>query len=244
MTPPYDWSGRWAELLEQWREWRALATGAMSPEAWPTFTCNRCGGGFSGLNIRDADWCPCRAGHLRPDARCSESIRLRYDRRDPPFTSQCMLAAAHQGNHESAHGWKWVVAEWPLPGWVPLFEFRRVVEVGRGTLDTPIPMLVVPTPPRPRMTFISEVPYGPWAPSEELMSIQGGPGHDEEITFHITSSTGTTTGTMRFSLMINRDEPDDPWTPLEDLDEGLVCCGKDYPTHAAWFAHRRGHKEG
>jgi hypothetical protein len=39
----------------------------LSSEAWPTFTCDVCHGGFAGCNIVDGDWCPCRAGRLRRD---------------------------------------------------------------------------------------------------------------------------------------------------------------------------------
>jgi hypothetical protein len=35
----------------------------------------------------------------------------------------------------------------------------------------------------------------------------------------------------------------DPLPPLDDLDEGLQCCGRRYPTFAAYLAHRRGHEE-
>jgi hypothetical protein len=35
----------------------------------------------------------------------------------------------------------------------------------------------------------------------------------------------------------------DPLPPLDDLDEGLQCCGRRYPTFAAFLAHRRGHEE-
>jgi hypothetical protein len=35
----------------------------------------------------------------------------------------------------------------------------------------------------------------------------------------------------------------DPLPPLDDLDEGLQCCGQRYPTFATFLAHRRGHQE-
>jgi hypothetical protein len=37
---------------------------------------------------------------------------------------------------------------------------------------------------------------------------------------------------------------DDPLPPLDDLDEGLHCCNRHYPTFHAYLTHRRGHHDG
>src|SRR5262245_20312326 len=35
-----------------------------------------------------------------------------------------------------------------------------------------------------------------------------------------------------------------PLSELDDLDEGLICCGRRYPTFKAYMTHRREHHEG
>jgi hypothetical protein len=35
----------------------------------------------------------------------------------------------------------------------------------------------------------------------------------------------------------------EPLPPIDDLDEGLTCCDRRYPTFLAYMAHRRAHQE-